>query len=254
MDTSIVFAIILFSLYNDALCVAIPSLNRPVTCFCTSPEDKLMRVRYQTIEFKDVDIHLKTLRDAQEFNDPLGEAEALGISSAQWSLFGVLWDSGKVLALVMESYDIEGKRILEIGCGMALSSLLLNSRKANITATDYHPEAGNFLLENAVLNQGAKVPFLRTSWQNEEDGLGEFDLLIGADLLYEREHIDLLSKFIHRHAKPTCEVILVDPGRGNHATFSKKMVELGFDHSQETVAKSAIDFTSKGVILTYRRA
>ena len=67
-----------------------------------------MRVRYQTLEFKNVDIHIKTLRDNQEFNDPLGEAEALGISSAQWSLFGVLWDSGKVLALVMEDYDIEG--------------------------------------------------------------------------------------------------------------------------------------------------
>ena len=57
-----------------------------------------MRVRYQTIEFQSVDIHIKTLRDSQEFSDPLGEANALGISSAQWSLFGVLWDSGKVVA------------------------------------------------------------------------------------------------------------------------------------------------------------
>ncbi|MFT6904692.1 MAG: putative nicotinamide N-methyase [Oleiphilaceae bacterium] len=212
-----------------------------------------MRVRYQTIEFQDVDIHLKTLRDKQEFSDPLGEANSFGISSAQWSLFGVLWDSGKILALVMESYEISGKRILEIGCGMALASLLLNSRHANITATDYHPEAGNFLAENVRLNQGQSIPFLRTGWQNKEDGLGKFDLLIGADILYERGHIELLSEFIERHSNPSCEVILVDPGRGNHAAFSKKMLKLGYLHSQETVKESKFQETFKGTILTYKR-
>lgn len=213
----------------------------------------IMRVRYQTIEFKTTDIHIKTLRDNQEFNDPLGEAEALGISSAQWSLFGVLWDSGKVLAWVMEDYDIEGKRILEIGCGMALSSLLLNSRNADVTATDYHPEVGSFLADNVRLNQGRKIPFLRTDWNNENDGLGLFDVMIGADLLYERGHIDLLSQFIERHAKPKCDIIMVDPGRGNHAAFSKKMVKLGYDHSQETVEKSRIEQVFKGTILSYSR-
>jgi predicted nicotinamide N-methyase len=212
-----------------------------------------MRVRYQTLEFQDVDIHLKTLRDNQEYNDPLGEAEALGISSAQWPLFGVLWDSGKVLALVMEEYEVEGKRILEIGCGMALSSLLLNSRHADITATDYHPEAGGFLLDNVRLNQGRNIPFLRTDWETITDGLGVFDMLIGADLLYEHSHIDLLSQFIERHAKPKCEVVLVDPGRGNHAAFSKRMVKLGYVHSQELVSKTQIKLVFKGTILTYLR-
>tara|TARA_R110001592_G_scaffold33316_4_gene115623 strand:- start:4363 stop:5034 length:672 start_codon:yes stop_codon:yes gene_type:complete len=214
---------------------------------------QFMRVRYQTIEFQNVDIHVKSLRDNQEFSDPLGEAESLGISSAQWSLFGVLWDSGRVLALVMESYEISGKRILEIGCGIALSSLLLNSRHANITATDYHPEAGSFLAENVRLNQGQQIPFLRTSWQNEQDGLGKFDLLIGADILYERDHIELLSEFIERHASAKCEVVLVDPGRGNHAAFSKKMLKLGYEHSQETVQESKLEEAFKGTILRYKR-
>jgi len=42
----------------------------------------LLRVRYQTIEFADADIHLRTLRDNQELSDELSEAIALGISSA----------------------------------------------------------------------------------------------------------------------------------------------------------------------------
>jgi predicted nicotinamide N-methyase len=214
-----------------------------------------MRIRYQTLEFDHVDIHVRSLRSNQEFTDPLGEAEALGISSAQWPLFGVLWDSGKVLAHEMESFNFQGKRILEVGCGMALSSLLLNSLDANITATDYHPEVGSFLTENVRLNGAKKIPFLRTSWDNLHDGLGTFDVLIGADLLYERQHIDLLSDFINRHANKRCEVILVDPGRGNHAAFSKVMVKLGYTHSQSNADNVELDTPKfKGKVLRYGRS
>ena len=38
------------------------------------------------------------------------------------------------------------KRILEVGCGIGLSSLILNRLNADITATDYHPEAEKFLI------------------------------------------------------------------------------------------------------------
>jgi len=103
-----------------------------------------IRVRYQTIEVDSFDIHVRSLWDKQQFSDSLGEAEAMGISSAQWSLFGVVWPSSEVLAHEMADFPIQGKRILEVGCGMALTSLLLNSRHADITATDIHPEAGSF--------------------------------------------------------------------------------------------------------------
>jgi predicted nicotinamide N-methyase len=190
------------------------------------------RVRYQTIEIGDTDIHLCTLRDKQQFSDPLGEAEALGISSAQWSLFGVVWDASKVLAQEMLHFDIRDKRILEVGCGIALSSHLLNARHADISASDYHPEAATFLRDNVALNKGEAIPFLRADWNEEYVGLGKFDVIIGSDLLYEQEHGELLSQFINRHASENSEIIMVDPGRGKHAGFSKKMVELGFSHEQ----------------------
>lgn len=213
-----------------------------------------IRIRYQTIEFNGFDIHLRTLLDKQQFADQLGEAEAFGISSAQWPLFGVIWDSSKVLAHEMLEFDIAGKRILEVGCGMALSSLLLNSRNADITATDYHPEVGGFLIENVRLNEGSNIPYLRTGWADMEDGLGLFDVIIGADILYEQEHIELLSEFIERHANPHCEVLLVDPGRGKHAKFSKKMVSLGYSHSQRPALNSDYLVSAfKGQILSYQR-
>ena len=95
----------------------------------------VVRLRYHTIEFGELDIHLRTLRDNQQFSDDEGEAEALGISSAFWPLFGIVWDSGNVLAHLMVVYEIVGLRILEVGCGIALASLVLNHRLAGITAT-----------------------------------------------------------------------------------------------------------------------
>ena len=166
-----------------------------------------LRVRYQTIEFENMDIHVRTLRDNQQYCDADGAAEKLGISSATWPFFGLIWDSSLVLAHFMCDFNISGKRILEVGCGIGLSSLLLNSRLADITATDYHPEAGNFLMENTKLNHAKIIPFIRTGWENENVNLGRFDLIIGSDLLYERNHPAILSGFIDQHVKPACEVL-----------------------------------------------
>ena len=131
---------------------------------------------------------------------------------------------------------------------------MLNYRLADITATDYHPEVESFLLENIKLNNGKNIPFVRTGWEDKKSDLGKFDLIIGSDLLYERNHPELLSFFINQHAKDVCEVILVDPGRGNHSQFSKKMLKFGYFYT-----KNKPDTTNylikpfRGKILRYNR-
>ncbi len=213
-----------------------------------------LRVRYQTIEFDNRDIHVRTLRDNQQYSDNDGIAEKLGISSATWPFFGIIWDSSLVLAHFMCNFNIAGKKILEVGCGIGLSSLLLNSRFADITATDYHPEVESFLLENTKLNHGKIIPFIRTGWEDENTELGNFDLIIGSDLLYEGNHAAILSEFIDQHANTGCEVILVDPGRGNHAQFSKKMVKRGYSHSQRKPENTTyLKNPFRGQILNYKR-
>jgi len=213
-----------------------------------------LRVRYQTIEYGDVDIHLRTLRDRQQFDDEDGVAESLGVSPASWPLFGVVWDSSAVMSHLMSDYDIAGKRILEVGCGIGLSSLVLNQRNADITATDYNPEAGAFLEENVRLNKGRAIPFVRTGWGDLDSGIGEFDLIIGSDLLYEPDHVKLLSGFIQQHASTHGTVILVDPGRGLYAPFSRQMIKYGYDYQHEKIR--TVDYLAKpfnGHLLTFQR-
>ncbi len=214
-----------------------------------------LRLSYQTIEFGGIDIHLCTLRNIQEFDDPAGLAESLGISSAAWPIFGVVWPSSLVLAHFILDYDTGAKRILEVGCGIALSSLLLNKQRADITATDYHPETQKFLQRNALLNNGEAIAFEQADWASTKDKLGLFDIIIGSDLLYEDGHIELLAGFIESHAKPACEVILVDPGRGRKNKISARMVDFGFTSSQQKpIHTDYLDQPFKGHILKFTRA
>lgn len=212
-----------------------------------------LRVRYQTIEIEDIDIHVRTLRDNQQYSDPDGIASKLGISSASWPLFGILWGSSEVLANLMFDYEVEGIRILEVGCGIGLASLVLNHRLADITSTDYHPEAEAFLIKNTRLNNGPVIPFVRTSWTDTNTSLGVFDLIIGSDLLYERDHAADLSHFIDNHSKPHCNVIIVDPGRGESARFSKKMTDFGYALSKTEICSSSLKEKGSGKILHYQR-
>ncbi|GAB5518447.1 MAG: methyltransferase domain-containing protein [Rhodothermales bacterium] len=191
-----------------------------------------LRYRYQTIEFGETDIHVRTLRDRQQFADADGAAAALGIGDANWSLFGVIWAAGELLARFMYDYEIEGQRILEVGCGIGLSSLVLNHRLADITATDYHPEAEQFLKANTSLNQLRDIPFVRTNWNDPPTNLGQFDIIIGSDLLYERGHPAQLAAFVNQHANQACTVLVTDPGRGHHGRFSTCMMDLGYTYAR----------------------
>ena len=214
-----------------------------------------LRLCYQTIEFNSIDVHLCTLRNTQEFHDPDGVAESQGISSASWPIFGVIWPSSLILAHYMLDYDTASKRVLEVGCGMALSSLLLNKQNTDITATDYHPEVEGFLERNVRLNGDHEIAFEQVDWADEEDTLGLFDLIIGSDLLYEDGHVELLAQFIKRHAKPNCEAIIVDPGRGRKSKLSSRLSDFGFSSSHfKPTGTYVLEQEFKGHILKFERS
>ena len=112
------------------------------------------------------------------------------------------------------------KRILEIGCGIGLPSLVVKRLGGDITASDYHPLAQSFLLENTALNSLAPIRFRTGNWSTPNQNLGKFDLIIGSDILYEHQHVELISSFIDHHASSRVNIVIVDPGRGSHRAFA----------------------------------
>ena len=210
--------------------------------------------RLLTLRFGGHDYRIRALSDLQQFADPQGRAERAGISSAQWSLFGQVWPAGRVLAQAMSGFEVAGKRILELGCGLGLSSLVLQRRQADITASDHHPLAEEFLTYNAALNGLSPPAYLDLAWTLPQPNLGRFDLIIGSDLLYERGHAEQLSTLVANHAHPAAEVLITDPGRGNSGAFTTALGRQGFVVDEVRSAFDDGDLAPfRGRLLSYRR-
>lgn len=188
-------------------------------------------VREQLCHIGDRDLRIESLLDDQQFHDPDGEAERLGISSASWPLFGQLWPSACVLAELMAHIDFRQRRVLEVGCGLGLASLVAQGRGADIAASDVHPLVRRFLAGNAARNAMQDIPFFAGDWSARDPALGVFALIIASDVLYDGAHPRLLSAFIDCHAEREVEVVVVDPGRGRHNQFAARMREFGYDHT-----------------------
>lgn len=215
------------------------------------------------------DLIIRSLIDRQQFSDPHGAALRAGISSAGWPLFGLLWPSGAQLAARVALRPVGvNERILEIGCGLALASLVAHRRGADVTASDNHPLAASFLAENLRLNGLAPMKYRHGDWaadQRAPAGPGDtplasavcgiFDLVIGSDLLYERDENGDLASFIGRHCAPSCEVWIVDPDRGNRSAFSRCMASAGFALREERLDTLAVldSAAYKGRLLVYNR-
>ena len=224
-----------------------------------APDDKDdvpgYQLKTETFALGGVPTLIRSLLDRQQFADPLGAALALGISSASWPLFGLVWPSALVLAAHMQSVPLGARRVLEVGCGLALASLVVHRRDGLVTASDRHPLAEVFLRENLRLNDMAPLRYRHGDWAAPNPELGRFDLIVGSDVLYERDHPALLCGFIERHAQARAEVIVVDPDRGNRAAFNHGMTGLGFTRSERrvrTLPGGTLPY--KGLLLSYVRS
>ena len=216
------------------------------------------------------DLVVRSLLDRQQFSDQDGIAERMGISSAGWSLFGLIWPSELRLAARLALRPVRaGERILEVGCGLAVASLVGHRAGADVTASDRHPLTAHFLRENLRLNGLPPMKYLHGDWAvasvperagssdvaDADAGADRYDLIIGSDLLYERDVEGDLARFVDRHAKPDGEVWIVDPDRGNRPAFNRRMTAAGFVLSEERLDAPATATAPpyKGRLLVYAR-
>ncbi|MBN1528915.1 MAG: 50S ribosomal protein L11 methyltransferase [Thermoleophilaceae bacterium] len=125
-----------------------------------------------------------------------------------WS---VLWRSGVALAREVSDARLAGLRVVELGCGLAAPGIAAALGGARVLATDMDDEALELVGRNARLN-GVEVETAVVDW-SEPDALaarGPFDLVLAADVLYERAAVAQLLALLPRLAP---EAWLAEPGR-----------------------------------------
>lgn len=162
--------------------------------------------------------------DALEVIQPDDAAELPDDGPVEWAplvpYWSVLWRSGVALgrALAASPEAVAGKRVVELGCGLGVPSLVAaRAGAAAVLATDAEPEALELLERNSYAN-GLRVETLLVEWSEPEELIdrGPFDLVLAADVLYERASVALLLKLLARLAG---EALIADPGRPGAAAF-----------------------------------
>lgn len=102
-------------------------------------------------------------------------------------------------------------RAMDLGCGMGLAGVAAARLGLEVLFADIETAALLFARLNSLGDQG-RCRARKVNWQ--KDRLGErFDLILGADIVYDRSQWQFLDPFFRAHLAPGGCILLGEPGR-----------------------------------------
>jgi predicted nicotinamide N-methyase len=149
-----------------------------------------------------------------------------------------LWASGRALAEALAGEPLHGLRVLELGCGLGLPSLVAAAAGARTLATDWYPEALRALRHNARV-AGVRIETMLVDWREPPPPLlcrAPFDLVIAADVLYETRNARALAALLPRLTAPGGgRALVADPRRPDATVLIEALAAAGWRHEQRDV-------------------
>jgi predicted nicotinamide N-methyase len=186
---------------------------------------------------------LETIAELDEAIDQIclalgPEAEGDPFAEDLCPYFGILWPAAEGLAHFLHQHPqlLQQQRVLELGAGLGFPSLVARSMGAQVLATDYHPEVEAFFLRNCRHSM-IDCQYQRLNWRSleEQQQLGQFDIVMGSDILYESQHPSEIVQALRRYLAPGGKILLADPGRAYLQNFVTAMQTAGFQEQLHPV-------------------
>lgn len=152
-----------------------------------------------------------------------------------------LWPSSLMLAeLILQEEAGDGRRAVDLGCGLGLVSMAAALAGWHITATDNEATSLRFTEYNANANDCVIDEIEPLDWRDPPKDR-KFDRVFGADLLYELvNHVPLLS-CIGELLAPKGVALIVDPNRSVADGFEVLAKESGFEVTVAPTTKQSVD-------------
>src|SRR5207244_1655106 len=117
-----------------------------------------------------------------------------------------LWPSALELAKQVTLTPPVSLRVLELGCGLGVPSIVAALCGAQVLATDWSADAVTFTVANARRN-GARVETAVASWSDPGPLMAgaPWDLVLASDVLYELRNVELLLDLLPRLGREEVE-------------------------------------------------
>jgi predicted nicotinamide N-methyase len=143
-----------------------------------------------------------------------------------------LWPSALALARAVAARALRGARVVELGCGLGLPSIVAAQVGGRVLATDWSPDAIAFVERNAQHN-GVALETMVESWTDPQrvTARAPWDLVLGSDLLYEARNVAPLLALLPQLVGERGEVWIADPGRAPAERFLAAAAERFEIHS-----------------------
>jgi predicted nicotinamide N-methyase len=123
-----------------------------------------------------------------------------------------LWPAAHALADRLAALPLEGVRVLELGCGLALPSIVAALGGAVVTATDSSAGPFPYIAESARRTGTGPIT---TAVLDFADAAGEpYDLVIAADVLYDADHDAPFATALDVLVAPAGRAIVACPWTG----------------------------------------
>lgn len=124
-----------------------------------------------------------------------------------------IWPSSLVLARRVLTMEGRRRRALELGCGLGLVSIAATLADFAVMATDYYDDALDFTRVNAWRSAELALATRHVDWRVLPADLGTFELILAADVLYERRYAELIATALTTCLAPSGIALVADPGR-----------------------------------------
>ena len=147
-----------------------------------------------------------------------------------------VWPSSIALSdwLFRHPEMVKNKSVLEIGCGLALPSMVAHQLGAVMTVSDYISDPLELVKYNWNLNGMGVAPVMLLDWRITDD-VPQADVLLASDVAYERRMFDALKMAFSRLIKPDGVVLISEPQRSLAKEFFEGLEREGLNVSTETI-------------------
>jgi predicted nicotinamide N-methyase len=181
------------------------------------------------LKIKDKNIDLIQITNIDEIFDQLilnhpDDVQIIDDSIPYWT---DLWPAAIGMSdFILENETLfEQKRVIEIGCGLGLPSIVAAGVAKEVTMTDYLEDAIVFAKRNVALNNLKNINFELLDWRDIEVGHQKYDVILASDIAYEKRFFEQLPFALKAMMHYNSMAVLSEPGRAFAKDFVDGLIE-----------------------------